>query len=125
MAAVTDWRTQFNKHKIKKNGNLESINLIKNPDILHTISSHKNRPKLVVGFAAETESLKKNAIQKIKQKKCDIIIANNVKKGKVFGSGMNEANIINKKGILLKIKRTTKANLAKKIVKEAILPILG
>ena len=123
VAAVTDWKVEVNKHKIKKTSYAPKLKLFNNPDILKSISFHKNRPRLVIGFAAETESLEKNAIKKIKQKKCDIIIANNVSKTKnVFGGSMNEVNIMNHKGTFLKIKKMDKKKLAKKIIKEVILP---
>ena len=73
---------------------MPNLQLLNNPDILKSISLHKNRPRLVVGFAAETHSLVKNAIKKIKQKKCDIIIANNVSpKNNIFG-GLPKIHIV-------------------------------
>lgn len=126
VAAVTDWKVEANKHKIKKNSFTPKLKLINNPDILKNISFHKKRPRLVIGFAAETKSLEENALKKIKQKKCDIIIANNVSKTKnVFGGSMNEVNIMNHKGTFLKIKKMNKKKLAKKIIKEVILPSLN
>ena len=123
VVAVTDWKVEINKHKIKMSSYAPKLKLFNNPDILKSISFHKNRPRLVIGFAAETESLEKNAIKKIKQKKCDIIIANNVSKTKnVFGGSMNEVNIMNQKGTFLKIKKMNKKKLARKIIKEVILP---
>ena len=88
---------------MKKEEGIPKLKLIDNPDILKSISFHKKRPKLVVGFAAETMHLTQNAMKKIKQKKCDFIIANNVANSKeVFGSNMNEVTIMNTKGIFLK-----------------------
>lgn len=88
-AAVSDWHVKSPfKQKLKKRANesAPSIDLVMNPDILHTISNMKRgRPKLVVGFAAETESLEKNASEKLKNKGCNWIIANDVSKGQVFG----------------------------------------
>jgi phosphopantothenoylcysteine decarboxylase/phosphopantothenate--cysteine ligase len=111
---------------MKKEEGVLKLKLINNPDILKSISLHKKRPKLVVGFAAETKHLTQNAIKKIKQKKCDFIIANNVSKSKeVFGGNMNEVAIINTKGIILKLKKMDKKKLAKKIVKEVIVPSLN
>ena len=126
VAAVTDWKVKANKHKIKKSPSVPKLKLLNNPDILKSISSHKDRPRLVIGFAAETKNLEENAMKKIKQKKCDIIIANNVSKTKnVFGGSMNEVNIMNHKGTFLKIKKMDKKKLAKKIIKEVILPSLN
>ena len=126
VAAVTDWKVEANKHKIKKSSYAPKLKLLNNPDILKSISSHKNRPRLVIGFAAETERLEKNAIKKIKQKNCDIIIANDVSKTKnVFGSSMNAVNVMKNKGTFLRIKKMNKKKLAKKIIKEVILPSLN
>ena len=126
VAAVTDWKTSYNKQKMKKEEGTPELKLLNNPDILKSISLHKKRPKIVVGFAAETENLTQNAIKKIKQKKCDFIIANDVNKNKkVFGGSMNKVAIINTKGTFLKLKRMDKKKLAKKIVKEVIVPSLN
>ena len=126
VAAVTDWKTKVNANKIKKTNNPLNIKLINNPDILETISCHKNRPRLVVGFAAETNKLEENALKKIKQKRCDVIIANDVSKNNyVLGGSENAVNIINKKGTYLKYRRMSKEKLAKKIINEAIYPLLG
>ena len=78
-AAVADFKI-FKKSnmKIKKTDEL-TIKLEKNIDILNYISNHNSmRPKLVIGFAAETENFEKNEIKKLKDKNCDIIIANDV-----------------------------------------------
>ena len=126
VAAVTDWKVETNKHKIKKNSIATNLKLLNNPDILKNISFHKNRPRLIIGFAAETQNLEENAMKKIKQKKCDIIIANNVSKTKnVFGGSMNEVSIMNHKGTFLKINKMNKKKLAKKIIKDVILPSLN
>ena len=94
-AAVSDFKiNKREKEKIKKHHNL-TINLEKNIDILNYVSSHNSmRPKLVIGFAAETNNLDKNAIEKIKNKNCDWIIANDVsKKENGFNSEFNEVTI--------------------------------
>ncbi len=86
-AAVADFRPQkIAKSKIKKKSGEAApvLQLVENPDILKTISNHKKRPKLVIGFAAETENLEKNAKDKRKNKNCDWILANDVSGGKVF-----------------------------------------
>ena len=94
-AAVSDFKiNKREKEKIKKHHNLK-INLEKNIDILNYVSSHNSmRPKLVIGFAAETNNLDKNAIEKLKNKNCDWIIANDVsKKESGFNSEFNEVTI--------------------------------
>ena len=105
-AAVADFKiNKKNQNKIKKQDNL-TINLEKNVDILNYVSNHNSmRPKLVIGFAAETNDLDKNAIIKLTNKNCDWIIANDVsKKNSGFDSDYNEVTIHYKDS---KIKRKT------------------
>mgnify|MGYP002701127233 CR=1 FL=1 len=94
-AAVADFKvTKKNQNKIKKKENIV-INLEKNIDILNYVSNHNSmRPKLVIGFAAETNNLDKNAISKLTNKNCDWIIANDVSKKDIgFDSDYNELTI--------------------------------
>ena len=94
-AAVSDFRINVkSKDKIKKEENL-NIKLEKNIDILNYISNHNSmRPKLVIGFAAETKNLDSNAIKKLKNKNCDWIVANDVSKKNIgFDSDYNEVTI--------------------------------
>ncbi len=72
-----------------------TINFEKNIDILNYVSNHNSmRPKLVIGFAAETEEIDKNAVSKLKNKNCDWIIANDVSKKEIgFDSDYNELTI--------------------------------
>lgn len=90
VAAVADWRPNGTaERKIKKDASgIPPLNLVENPDILHTISNAKNRPGLVIGFAAETDSIIQHAKAKLKKKGCDWIIANDVS-GDVMGGDMN------------------------------------
>ena len=86
-AAVADWKpSQPSIRKLKKNaaGTMPELHLIENPDILAHLSTHIQRPKLVVGFAAETEMVKENATKKLKYKGCDWIVANDVSDDKAF-----------------------------------------
>ena len=94
-AAVADFKiNNKNQNKIKKHENL-TLNLEKNIDILNFVSNHNSkRPKLVIGFAAETNDLNKNAIEKLTNKNCDWIIANDVSKNNIgFNSDFNEVTI--------------------------------
>ena len=94
-AAVADFKIKNkNLNKIKKQENL-TINLQKNIDILHYVSNHNSmRPKLVIGFAAETNEINKNATNKLIDKNCDWIIANDVSKKDIgFDSNYNEVVI--------------------------------
>jgi phosphopantothenoylcysteine decarboxylase / phosphopantothenate---cysteine ligase len=79
-AAVADWRaTTASAQKIKKSSAPPQFALAENPDILATVARRKkDRPRLVVGFAAETEHLLDHAREKLRQKHCDIIVANDV-----------------------------------------------
>ena len=94
-AAVADFKiNKISQDKIKKQKNF-TMNLEKNIDILNYVSCHNSmRPKLVVGFAAETSNIDDNAISKLANKNCDWIIANDVsKKDRGFNSDYNEVTI--------------------------------
>lgn len=94
-AAVSDWRVdKAENEKIKKGSNEPFLSLTENPDILAAIARHKNRPNLVIGFAAETENLIKNAQAKLKSKKCDWIIANEVGHEKGFDDDENHVYLV-------------------------------
>ena len=98
-AAVTDWRIEApSKQKLKKSEKLKSLKLSENPDILaHLGQKRKNRPPLVIGFAAETENVVKNAKKKLFEKSCDWIVANNVGTDtNTFGGDKNKVQLINK-----------------------------
>ena len=118
-AAVTDFKpSKKNKNKIKKdNINLQSLNFVKNNDILEYISkNNKHRPRLVAGFSAETENLTVNSFNKIKKKHCDLIFANNVsQKGIGFNSDYNKVLVIDKKGNTKIIPKNKKSFIANKI----------
>ena len=118
-AAVSDFKpVTKNKNKIKKDqDDIKSINLEKNKDILEYLSkSNKHRPKLVVGFSAETENLNKNSILKMKNKNCDLIIANDVsEKSSGFNSDYNKVSIIDNNGNIQMIKKSKKSYIASKI----------
>ena len=120
-AAVSDFRPiNKSKNKIKKNkANLNSIRLEKNPDILDYLSkNNKARPKVVVGFSAETENVIQNSKIKIKEKYCDLIIVNDVsKKDSGFNSDYNRISIIDKKGKIKSIPRNKKSFIASTIAK--------
>ena len=125
-AAVADYKVnKKNPDKIKKRDNL-TINLEKNIDILNYVSNHNSmRPKLVIGFAAETSEVEKNAIEKLKNKNCDWIIANDVsKKDRGFDSDFNEVTIYykntenKKEKLLLKKKSEISEEIVDRIVNQ-------
>jgi len=105
-AAVSDWRAEKPAdHKMKKrdNGDAPALNLMQNPDILKAICGHKNRPKLIIGFAAETEKLLDNAKEKLDSKGCDWVLTNNVGRDasgqeKAFGQEENHVYLVNSLG---------------------------
>lgn len=100
VAAVADWRpTETADSKIKKDkAGIPAISLVENPDILATLSKPgKKRPKLVIGFAAETDNVEDNAHAKITKKGCDWIVANDVS-GDVMGGENNQVVLITKDG---------------------------
>ncbi len=102
-AAVADWRVQTPAtSKIKKSAdeNPPILGLVRNPDILAAISKPgAQRPRLVVGFAAETEDVAQGGRFKLQAKGCDWIVANNVSSGyDVFGGDHNQVCLITKKG---------------------------
>jgi phosphopantothenoylcysteine decarboxylase/phosphopantothenate--cysteine ligase len=102
-AAVADWRTAEAKdQKIKKMvKGAPEFSLIENPDILAMIAHDKSRrPKLVIGFAAETEKVIENAKAKLARKGCDWIIANDVSPASgVMGGDRNTIHIVTRKGV--------------------------
>jgi phosphopantothenoylcysteine decarboxylase/phosphopantothenate--cysteine ligase len=103
-AAVADWRmAEAGASKIKKSGNggAQSLNLVENPDIL-SIIAHRNheRPKLVVGFAAETNDVLAHARKKLDAKGCDIIVANDVSPSTgIMGGDTNTIHIVTRSGV--------------------------
>jgi phosphopantothenoylcysteine decarboxylase/phosphopantothenate--cysteine ligase len=101
-AAVADWRPMLvAESKLKKGPDATpSLELTENPDILRTLATHPAaRPRLVVGFAAETERLLEQARAKLARKGCDWIVVNDVSPSKgTFGSDSNEVTLIRQDG---------------------------
>jgi phosphopantothenoylcysteine decarboxylase/phosphopantothenate--cysteine ligase len=100
-AAVADWRVaSFSGSKIKKKaGALPSLEFAENPDILARISKSKNRPPLVIGFAAETDDVIENATKKRARKGCDWIVANDVSPSTgIMGGSENAVTLITDEG---------------------------
>jgi phosphopantothenoylcysteine decarboxylase/phosphopantothenate--cysteine ligase len=101
-AAVADWRAEAANSKLKKKaGAPPALKLIENPDILATLSKAGNRrPKLVIGFAAETENVLANAQAKRSKKGCDWILANDVSPASgVFGGDSNTIHLVDVAGV--------------------------
>ena len=121
-AAVGDYKVKNAfKEKIKKKDNL-NLELEKNVDILNYISNHNSlRPKLVIGFAAETNNLEKYANEKLNEKNCDWIIANDVSNKKIgFDSDFNEVTIFYKNKNSEKLKYKPKSEISDEVVEKII-----
>ena len=117
-AAVADFKvTKKNDVKIKKRDDF-TIKLEKNIDILNYVSNHNSmRPKLVIGFAAETNNLENNAIEKLINKNCDMIIANDVSNKDIgFDSDLNEVTIFYKNKTKEKLFLKKKSLISEEIV---------
>jgi len=100
VAAVADWRPETSGlAKVKKGDASPTLTLVENPDILATLSKSKARPKLVVGFAAETHDVEAYAKGKLARKGCDWIVANDVSQPGVMGGEENTVAIISREGI--------------------------
>ena len=121
-AAVADFKVKNKeKEKIKKD-KISELSLEKNTDILGHISNHNSlRPKLVVGFAAETNSLKNNSLKKLSEKNCDWIIANDISKNDIgFESDFNKVSIFYKNNSEENLPKMRKSSLANEIVNRII-----
>lgn len=116
-AAVADYRPkEYKKEKIKKSDSDFVIELVRNPDILLEMSRKKEK-QLLVGFAAETNNIKENALKKLEKKNLDIIVANNAS---VMGSDENVIEIIRKDRTSVEISQKSKMELAYDILREII-----
>ena len=120
-AAVSDFKIKkFNKEKIKKNKD-QSFDLDLNPDILDLVSKSNKKPKIVVGFAAETENLFNNARSKLEKKGCDLIVANDVSNNEIgFESDFNEVHLFYKDKNIddEKIPKNFKSVIADELIKK-------
>ena len=107
-AAVADYRPkEYKKEKIKKSDSDLVIELVRNPDILFEMGKKKNK-QLLVGFAAETNDIKENALKKLEKKNLDIIVANNAS---TMGTDSNTIEIIKKDKSSVEIKQKNKIEL--------------
>ena len=126
-AAVADFKPKkfFNK-KLKKGSNFKSLNLVKTYDILEFLGkNNKHKPKIVIGFSAETDNLIQNSIKKLREKNSDFIIANDIsQKGVGFNADYNEVSIIDQKGNVEKIKKSKKSFIATVIAEKIIKRLL-
>ncbi len=116
VAAVSDWRPQsVAATKTKKTGDgPPTISLVENPDILATLSKGDLRPKLVVGFAAETNDVEANAQAKLTKKGCDWIVANDVSIAGTMGGDDNAVAVFSASGVE-RWDRAPKSEIAQKL----------
>ena len=121
-AAVSDFKVKnYKSTKIKKNEEF-NLELEKNIDILNHISNHNSlRPKITIGFAAETNNLSTNAKEKLNEKNCDWVIANDVSDQTIgFGSDFNKISIFYKDKPEENFEKLSKSLVAEEIVKRII-----
>ena len=97
VAAVADWRVEGAAQKIKKGADTPVLKLVENPDILATLARSPQRPRLLIGFAAETEQVIAHATAKRQRKNVDWIVANDVS-GDVMGGSANTVHVITETG---------------------------
>lgn len=112
-AAVADYRPERTENrKIKKKTETMSLTLVRNPDILKTIGERKTK-QFVVGFAAETEDLERYANAKLREKNCDLLVANNVSQpGAGFAVDTNIVSIYDKNGLAVSLPLMSKRETA-------------
>jgi phosphopantothenoylcysteine decarboxylase/phosphopantothenate--cysteine ligase len=100
-AAVGDWRVaRQGAEKLKKGAAPPHLSFVENPDILAGLAHHRRRPRLLIGFAAETERLIENAQAKLRRKGCDWIVANDVSaETGIMGGERNRVNLVTADGV--------------------------
>ena len=115
-AAVADYKpAEVSAVKIKKRAEEMSLKLSPTRDILESLGRRHDRKFLLVGFAAETDHMEENAAKKLRQKNCDIIVANDARVG--MESDDNELLILFRDGEIKKFLTAPKKNLARELVK--------
>ncbi|WGS64745.1 bifunctional phosphopantothenoylcysteine decarboxylase/phosphopantothenate--cysteine ligase CoaBC [Marinitoga aeolica] len=117
-AAVSDYKVKnYSNKKIKKENENIILELDRNPDILKELGKIKKENQILIGFAAETNNLLNYAKRKLVEKNCDLIIANDVSKKEIgFDSNLNEIDIINKMGDVTHVKKSSKRDIAFRII---------
>ena len=98
VAAVADWRVEPSPAKLKKGDGPPKLDLLPTRDILAELASSERRPRLLIGFAAETDTVVERAIAKRKLKKADWIVANDVS-GDVMGGERNRVHLVTGEGV--------------------------
>lgn len=116
-AAVADYRpAEQAPQKLKKREETVTLTLVKNPDILQTIGSLPARPFLV-GFAAETQALAERAMEKLRRKNCDLLVANDVtREGAGFGTDTNIVSVFDREGLAAEWPLLSKREVAERLL---------
>jgi phosphopantothenoylcysteine decarboxylase/phosphopantothenate--cysteine ligase len=111
VAAVADWRVEASTFKLKKANGPPALSWSANPDILAGLAESPARPRLLIGFAAETDDVVATALDKRQRKGCDWIVANDVS-GDVMGGDHNSVHLITSDGVE-SWERASKAEVAR------------
>lgn len=117
-AAVSDYRVaEVAEEKIKKTGETLTLTFIKNPDLLGSARSVLGFRGILVGFAAETERLAEHAIDKMRRKDCDLLVANDVSRSDIaFDCDENEVELFFRDGRCESLARAPKKEIAEAVV---------
>jgi phosphopantothenoylcysteine decarboxylase/phosphopantothenate--cysteine ligase len=120
-AAVADFRPNLaSGHKIKKDGKPLVLELLPNPDILKEVGARKEG-RILVGFAAETESVLQNGQKKLKEKSLDLLVANDVSQaGAGFDGDTNVVTILTRDGHQVQLDKRPKAEIAQEILNQIL-----
>lgn len=117
-AAVSDYKVkEYAAEKIKKTGETLHLELVKDLDILKSLGNKKDQ-QVLVGFAAESQDIEKNALEKLKKKNLDLICANDISHGKVFGEDQNDVTLYHKSGDIIPLGELSKKKTAELILDE-------
>lgn len=113
-AAVSDYRPRFKKEgKIKKGPKKKTIELLKNPDILRTVTKKRRDDQVIVGFSLEAKNLMRNGRQKLEKKRCDLMVVNTPGH---FGEAHEIVWILNRRGTVAELPPSGKRAVAQKII---------
>jgi phosphopantothenoylcysteine decarboxylase/phosphopantothenate--cysteine ligase len=120
-AAVADFRvSNASQHKIKRTGGVPDLQLETNPDILQAVNK-ANRPRVVVGFAAESQDLLQNAAQKLQNKNLDLIVANDISASDAgFEVDTNRVSILDRAGAKEELPLMTKDQVARAVLEKIV-----
>ena len=119
VAAVADWRPEeCAERKLKKNEMSGILKLVRNPDILKTLNENRKAGLKLVGFAAETDDLEREAVRKCREKGLEFIVANDVTMaGCGFGTDTNRATVFRSNGSVERLPMMSKIALARRIIR--------